>query len=536
MERFLYSPASTLAGFALATACADAPSPSAWMADAAADLEAIHLERAMHGFDAARTAKPDYAEAHLQYALLADHFKLHAKAVEAWERVLELEPRNAAAWDGYFHALRWAGTTEMDRRHGEKLLQVLPDALSNASQRPVLYSNARETAADLGQLEAYNVVLMNRRGAEQHNPVFLHHFGVAQVALADLEAGHRGQDLRDAIRTELDELAAQYRDTIEVSAPILYRLAAGFDFLGSGAEADFWLSRLLVAPDRGVLAEDLRYWDLARRFQTLSRSLRSDPLAAESMDELLRIIGEGMKSPSLTRRAAWVFRRASVARATADQSVAAESMEGDDPISTAAEPQRAELAPEYAEPLFRAVMDQITWRTPGRISSLSRLLDYGIEPQRVLEEAIELEDGLRTDRPGYRSPGRGPAWERYWKSAMTSARILQARALAQLGEIDAAGQLFEELATESPDGQTLAEFGRHLMRTHEYERGLEMLVDALAHGGDWRRVAEEAAAAAGLPAEVVGDRLAVREPIVQGAGSTKPWHASRTQTSRPCFA
>ena len=485
------------------------------MADAAAALEAIHLERAMHRFDAARTAKPEDAEAHRQYALLARYFDLHAKAAKAWERVLALEPGDAAAWGGYFHALRWAGTIEMDRRHWEKLLQVLPDALRNASPRPELYGNAQKVAADLGQLEAYNAVLMNRREAEADNPVFLHHLGEAEVALADLEEGNRSQVLKDAIRTELDELAARYRDINEAGAPILYRLAKGFDFLGSGAEAEFWLSRLLAAPDRGVLADDLHYWELVRKFQTLFRTLRNGPLAAESMDELSRIIGEGMNSPRLPERSAWVFRRVSVARAMADQSVAEESKQGNDPISTAAEPQRSGLAPQYAESLFGAVMDQITWRTPGRISSLSRLLYYGIEPQRVLEQAINLEEALRADRPGYLRPGRGEARERSRQSAVTTARVLQARALAQLGEIEAAGRLFEQLATESPGSQTLAEFGRHLMRTHESERGFDMLVEALAHGGDWRRAAEEAAAAAGLPAEVVDERLAVRQPVVQ---------------------
>ncbi|MYE07051.1 MAG: TlpA family protein disulfide reductase [Chloroflexi bacterium] len=485
------------------------------MADAAADLEAIHLERAMHGFDVARTVKPESAEAHRQYALLADYFRLYARAAEAWERVLELEPGDAAAWDGYFQALRWAGTTEMDRRHWEKLLQVLPDALRNASQRPELYGNAQETAADLGQLEAYNAVLMNRREAEADNPVFLHFLGAAQVALANREGDAGSQILKDAIRTELDELAAWYRDTTAVPAPILYRLAKGFDFLGSDAEADFWLSRLLAAPDRGVLADDLHYLDLVSRFGTLLRTLRDRPLPAESMDELWRIIGEGMNSTGLTRRAAWVFYRVLAARAMADQSVAEDSRQGDDPVSTAAEPQGPRLAPEYAEALFGAVVDQITWRTPGRIPSLNRLLYYGIETWWVLEEAIELEEAVRTDRPGYLLPGRGPEWERSRQSAITSARVLQARALAQLGETEAAGQLFEELATESPDSQTLGEFGRHLMRIHESERGLEMLVEALAHGGDWRRAADEAAATAGLPAEVVDERLAARQPIVQ---------------------
>ena len=485
------------------------------MADATADLEAIHLERAMHGFDTARTAQPEDAEAHRQYALLAHYFRLYAKAANAWERVLELEPGDPAAWDGYFEALRWAGTTEMDRRYWEKLLQVLPEALRNASLRPELYGNAQATAGDLGQLEAYHAALMNRREAEADNPVFLHFLGAAQVALANLEGGAGSQVLKDAIRTELDELAAQYRDTTEVAAPILYRLAKGFDFLGAGAKADFWLSRLLAAPDRGVLADDLYYRDLVSRFGPLLRTLRIGPLPAESMDELWRIIGEGMNSPGLTRRAVWVFHRVLVTRAMADQSVAGELMEGNDPISTAAEPPGPRLAPEYAEALFGAVMDQITWRSVGRISSLNRLLYYGIEPQWVLEEATKLEEAVRTGRPGYLLPGRGPEWERSRQSAITSARILQARALTQLGEVEAAGQLFEELATESPASQTLAEFGRHLMRTHEPERGFEMLVEALAHGGDRRRAAAEAAAAAGMPAEVVDERLTARAPIVQ---------------------
>ena len=42
-----------------------------------------------------------------------------------------------------------------------------------------------------------------------------------------------------------------------------------------------------------------------------------------------------------------------------------------------------------------------------------------------------------------------------------------------------------------------------------------MLVEAIAHGGGWHRTAEEAARAAGLPAEAVDERLAVRQPIVQ---------------------
>ena len=486
------------------------------MADAVADLAAIHLESAMHRFDAARTAKPEDAEAHRQYALLASYFDLHAKAAETWERVLELEPTDAAAWDGYVHALRWASTLETDRRYWEKLLLILPDALQSASSRPGVYDSTQGAATDLGRLEVYGAALMNRREAEADNPVFVHYLHAAQVEVAAFEEDDRSQSLKDAMRAELDGLAARYRAISEVAAPILYRLAKGYNFLGSRPEADFWLSRLLAAPDRGILADHLHYRNLVSEFQTLLRTLRSGPLPAESMDKIWRILGEGMNAPTLRRRAAWVRGRVSVATAIAAQSVAEESTQRNHPLSTATEPQRPGLAPEYAEPLFEAVMDQIAWRTGARLSSLSRLLYYGIEPQRVLEEAINLEEALRTDRPGYLYPGdRGEARERSRRSRITSARVLQARALAQLGENEAAGQLFEELATDSPDSQTLAEFGRHLMRTNRPEQGLEMLVEALAHGGDWRRTADEAAAAAGLPAEVVDEQLAVRQPIVQ---------------------
>ena len=84
--------AAALATLTLAAACTDARPHDALMTDAHADVEAIHLERAMHRFDSARTAKPDDAEAHARYAALAAYFELNATAAEAWERVLELEP------------------------------------------------------------------------------------------------------------------------------------------------------------------------------------------------------------------------------------------------------------------------------------------------------------------------------------------------------------------------------------------------------------------------------------------------------------
>ena len=127
--------AVALAALTLATSCADARPHDALMADAHADLEAIRFESAMHRFDSARTATPDDAEAHRQYARLAHYFDRQAKAAEAWERVLELEPEDAAAWDEYFTALRWAGAYETDRRYGEKLMQALTEALRHA-QRP----------------------------------------------------------------------------------------------------------------------------------------------------------------------------------------------------------------------------------------------------------------------------------------------------------------------------------------------------------------------------------------------------------------
>ena len=506
----------TFAAFAVLSACSGAPRHSDLVADAAADLEAIRLERAMHRFDEARTAKPDDAEAHRQYALLAQYFDLFAKAADAWERVLELEPGDAAAWEGHVHALRWAGTMETDRRYGEKVLRILPDALRNASRRPALYGNAREAAADLGRLDAYHAVLMSSREAEADNPVLLHFLRAAQVAIADGEEGDRSRALKDSIRGELDELAAAVRHLTVVAAPTLYRLAKGYEFLGSGAEADFWLSRLLAAPDRGILAEDLRYWDSVRRFGTLLRALRDGPSAAEALEEMARIVDEGMNSPALTRRAAWVSRRVWLAAAVADRFAAPATAQGGEPVSTAAEPQRPGLSPTYAEPLVEAVMEQIAWQKGPRSSSLSRLLDYGLEPRRVREEAVNLEAALRADRPGYLAAGRaGEARERSRQSAITSARILQARALAQLGETEAAGRLFEELATDFPDSRTLAQYGRHLVRTDQPQRGLDMLVEALAHGGDWRRAAEEAASAAGLPVGAVDDRLEVRQPIVR---------------------
>ncbi len=502
----------TLAALALASACADARPHAALMTDAAADLEAIRFESAMHRFDTARVAQPEDAEAHRQYALLAQYFDLHAKSAEAWERALALEPSDAAAWDGYFAALRWAGIFETDRRYGEKLMELLPDALGHASGRPELYSNAQDAAAELGRLESYLATLMDRGEAEADNPVFGHHLGLAQLALADLQEGDRSRVVRDSLEGVLEELAARHRDDAGTGAPILYRLAAGLRPLQRDEEKDHWMSRLLAAPDRGILADDLRYWSLVIELQTVLPG----PSSSESGDEPFRIIDEGMRLPGLGRRGAWVSRRVSVLRAMADRSATEESAPEEEPRSMAAEPRGPALAPEYGEPLFEAVMEEVAWQGGAPLGSLGRLLHYGIRPRAVLEAARDLEQALRADRPGYLYPGNlGEAREKERRETIDAARVLQARALAQLGETEAAGELFEELATESPGSQTLAQFGRHLMRTGQPERALDMLVEALAHGGSWRRTAEEAATAAGLTGDAVDERLAVRQPIVQ---------------------
>ena len=164
MRRHLLLLATTLA---FASACADARTHAELMTDAAADMETVRLDRAMARFDSARTAAPADAEAHRQFARLAQYFNLSASAAEAWERVLELEPGDAAAWDGYLVALRWAGTFESDRRYGEKLLQILPEALHHSIGRPDIYTNALAVAQNLGELEAYRAILMERHGSRQ---------------------------------------------------------------------------------------------------------------------------------------------------------------------------------------------------------------------------------------------------------------------------------------------------------------------------------------------------------------------------------
>ena len=107
LRRFPFFLVSTLAIVALLSACSEPRAHSELMAGAVADLEAIHLESAMQRFDAARTAEPEDPEAHRQYALLASYFDLHARAAEAWEHVLELEPTDAPR--GMATSMRCAG-------------------------------------------------------------------------------------------------------------------------------------------------------------------------------------------------------------------------------------------------------------------------------------------------------------------------------------------------------------------------------------------------------------------------------------------
>ena len=508
------------AGLTIVAGCADARPPADLMADAAADVEAIELERAMARYDSARTKAPEDAEAHRQYAKLASYFSLHAEAAQAWERVLELEPGDSAAWEGYIHDLRWAGIFETDRRYAEKILQVLPEALRNAPDRPVIYDEAQEAAADLGQLDAYGAIVAEVQAMRPDDQILLHAVGALRVALADQEEGDRGQAVRDSIGVVLDALAAEIEDDEDdpgVAAPVLFRLAAGYDFrmLRREDDADRWLERLEAAPDRGVLADDPRYWDLVFDFQ---QALYGDADASDAA-EPSRLVAEGLKSRDLGSRGAWVSRNHTVVTRQALASIT-----GDAPSSrtvwgaatVASEPPHAPLEPEAAGQLFDASMDAVRWRE-SVFATLRGLLYFGIEPQAVLEEAIAIETNLRAHSPGYLYPGlQGDEREKSRQDGITGALILQARALTQLGEIKAAGELFEQVANESRDAATLGEYGRHLLRTDRPAEALDILVEAIAFGGSrFRPLADEAAAAANLSPETVEERLAIRQPVVE---------------------
>ncbi len=508
----------TLTGVCLSVlaGCGDARSHAELMTDAAADAEAIEFERAMARYDSARAAASDDADAHRQYATLAGYFSLHAEAARAWERVLELEPGDSAAWEGYIHDLRWGGIFETDRRYAEKILQILPEALRHAPARPLIYGDAQDAAEDLGQLEAYGAILAEVRAVRPDDQILLHATDALRATLAEKEEGDRGQVVRDSIGAALDALAAEAEDDADIAAPVLYRLAAGYDDFGilrREDDADRWLERLEAAPGRGVLADDLRYWDLTSDFEMARRGY------ADSTVDMGRLAAEGLKSRDLGRRGAWVNRNHTVATQRALASIA-----GDAPSSgtvwgeaaVAAEPPHAPLEPELAGRLFDASMAAVRWRE-GVFATLRSLLYFGIEPQAVLEETTAIEEDLRGHSPGYLYPGlRGDERERSRQVVIDRARILQARALTQLGEIEAAGELFEQVANESRGAATLGAYGRHLLRTDRPVEALDAFVEAIAFGGSrFQPLAEEAAAAAGLSPATVEERLAARRPIVE---------------------
>ena len=505
----------SLVSFALMLACADERSHADLMADAAADVEAVRLERAMARFDSARTALPEDAEAHRQYARLASFYDLYAGAIEAWERTLELEPGNGAAWDGYIMVLTAANRFENDRRYGEKLLRVLPDALRSASRRPEIHAYAQQTAEGLGELETYRAILLERHAARPDDQVLVHHLGAVRAMLADLKAGDEGRMVRDSLGAVLDELAGLHQEDGGVDASILYRLAAGYDLLRREEEKDLWLERLEAAPDRGVLAVDLRRWDRLTDFgDALFR--RTSP---EAIDEALRIAEEGLvNARDLNGRALWSAQLYMANDERATQSVAGDSPIASRSVSAAAEPPGPALAPDLAEPLFSSATKVLRLQLHGtQLDALRSLLQFGIRPEAVLEEAIGLEAAIRANRPGYLFPGyQGDQRERERQQIIDGARVVQARALAQLGETESAGELFAEVANESPGSRTLGEFGRHLLRTGRPAEALGVLVEAVAHGGSrYRRAAEEAATDAGLSVEVLDERLAVQRPVVQ---------------------
>ena len=186
-------------------------------------------------------------------------------------------------------------------------------------------------------------------------------------------------------------------------------------------------------------------------------------------------------------------------------------------VTVAAEPPGPALDPAVGEKLFDAAMDVIAWQQTGeQLPALRSLLYFGIEPQAVLEEAVRIEEALREDRPGYLFPGfHGDERERARQLAIDRTRILQARALTQLGEIEAAGQSLEKLASESRRTAALGEYGRHLLRTDRPSEALATFVEAMAFGGSgFRPLAEEAVAAAGLSPETIEEQLAARRPAV----------------------
>ena len=249
MNRFKLLP---LAGLSVVFGCADARSHAALMADAAADVDAIRLERAMARFDSARTAAPDDAAAHRQYATVAHYFDLFVEASQAWERALELEPGDPVAWDGYMTSLRMAGRFETDRRYLEKLLDLLPEALRATRDRPMIYVSALSAAQELGDLDGYRAILTEQLASRPEDSLLLSAIGAALLAIADEEAGGRAPTVRDSIGAALDALAAAHEQVSELEAPMRYRLASGYDLIGREARSQ--IDGLGVSPRRRTAA------------------------------------------------------------------------------------------------------------------------------------------------------------------------------------------------------------------------------------------------------------------------------------------
>ena len=470
MNRFM---AVSWAGLAVVAGCADGRSHPELMADAAADVEAVRLEHAMARYDTARTLSPADAEAHRRYATLANYFSLYGESARAWERVLELEPEDPVAWDGYITALRWACSVESNRRYGEKLLRVLPEALRHGSRRPGIYSNAEAVAGDLGELEAYGAILSELERWRPGDHVLLHRLESLRVRHANLEAGNRSRSVRDSTGAALDALAMRREGDSAIEAPVLYRLAAGYEMLDREKEADSWLGRLEAVPDRGVLADELRHRNLSMGFgdRLFGSSADASPQAA------LQIVDEGLKAADLGVRGVWVKRRHMavleqvLAPLDSDRSVR-QALNGT--VHVSAEPPGPTLDAEAAGQLFDAVVEVIRWQNGRQLAALNSLLYFGIHPRAVLDEAIAVEEALREDRPGYLAAAyRGDKRDREQQKAIDLARIAQARALTQLGEIEAAGRLFEDLASRSRGRATLGEYGRHLLRTDQPAEALD---------------------------------------------------------------
>lgn len=479
----------SLAGLTVLTGCVDTRSPSALVADAAADLEAVRLEQAMARYDSARTAAPGDAEAHRQYATLAHYFALFPEASRAWERALELEPSDPVAWDGYMRSLRSAAGFETDRRYSEKLLDRLPEALRATRDRPMIYVSALLAARELGNLDGYRAILTEQLAARLEDPVLLSALGAALIAIADEEGGVRGQSVRDSIGAALDALAAAHEGVAETGAPILYRLASGYDLIGREEVSDRWLARLVSAPDRGVLADDLLAEDLSADFQSAFQG--SAPA------KLVRIADQGLAAATtLGNRATWTAWRL---------------------MAVGQQATGPELDPELAQKLFDAALEVLAWQNVEQWLALDGLAQLGLHPDIVLERAVAIEEGLRADRPGFLEPSsRGYEREEDRQQAIDRSRIVQARMLAQLGENEAAGELFRDLATESRSAQTLRAFGTHLLDAGRPAEALDSFVEAIAFGSArLRPLADRAAAAAGLPPEAVDERLAIRRPAVE---------------------